>query len=117
GVPTYSHHGRLRRIKGLRPVVHRGAVGGDQGKRRPSDGSLSRPHRNPVLRDRQPDQTVPNPWPPVARIRRRVRPTEVDTARAPTAIPGPANRLIASGYRVTPRALMPFVAERYARAG
>jgi short-subunit dehydrogenase len=40
-----------------------------------------------------------------------------DTGRGRTVIPGAANRLIASGYRVTPRALMPFVAERYARAG
>jgi hypothetical protein len=40
-----------------------------------------------------------------------------DTGRVPTVIPGAANHLIASGYRVTPRALMPFVAEHYARAG
>lgn len=40
-----------------------------------------------------------------------------DTSRGPTVIPGAANHLIASGYRVAPRALMPFVAEHYARAG
>jgi short-subunit dehydrogenase len=40
-----------------------------------------------------------------------------DTGRGPTVIPGAANHLIASGYRVTPRALMPLVAEYYARAG
>jgi short-subunit dehydrogenase len=39
-----------------------------------------------------------------------------ETGRGPTVIPGAVNHLIASGYRVTPRVLMPFVAERYARA-
>jgi short-subunit dehydrogenase len=40
-----------------------------------------------------------------------------DTGRSPSVIPGATNHLIASGYRVTPRALMPFIAERYLRAG
>jgi short-subunit dehydrogenase len=39
-----------------------------------------------------------------------------DTRRGPTFIPGTANRLRASGYRVMPRAVMARMAERNVRA-
>ncbi len=38
-----------------------------------------------------------------------------DTGRGPTVIPGTANRLLASGYRVMPRAVMARMAERNVR--
>ncbi len=40
-----------------------------------------------------------------------------DSSRQPTLIPGAANRLLASGYRIMPRGAMAHMAERTVRTG
>ncbi len=40
-----------------------------------------------------------------------------DRGHQPTIVPGIANRLLASGYRIMPRSVMAHMAERNVRAG